>query len=678
MARPRQKTRLIQRLAGGTLGRYLAFVKRTSRIITEPQDIELTLAPHTPAIVALWHGQFLMSVRVRPKSFKLSIILARHGDAEVYAQAIAGEGVPLIRGAGAGGRQKDRGGAQAMRLALSALKDGYSFGMTADMPPGPARRSGDGIIMIAKHSGRPIIPLAVASRRYVSFNTWSRMTINLPFGTIAAVYGQPIYVPREADREQLGSYRAALERELDRVTRRAYALAGADPTRATPPGIEPEGSRGRLDRPGLLMRTYSVATALAQPFTPLLLGWRTSQGREDRSRRSERLGIASVARPPGTLVWVHAASVGETNAILPLIEAMRIQRPGLRFLLTTGTVTSAALASSRLGPDAVHQFVPLDTPRSVRMFLEHWRPDLAVFTESEIWPNLVWNCALRRIPLVLVNARMSDRSFQRWKNAGGFAREMFGRFDLVLAQNSELAARFTELGAPDVSASGNLKLDAPPPPVDPSSLEVLASAIAGRPSWLAASTHADEEIQVAAAHRRLSQRIPGLLTIIAPRHPERGTGIAEALKGLGLNVVLRSTGDLPTERTDIYIADTIGELGTFYALTPVAFIGGSLVPKGGQNPIEAIRHGAAVVMGPSWYNFSDACRGLLARGGMVEVSGEHELADTVARLLGDPREAEAIRLGAQVALLTLVGALDESVEALLGFLPHQEELRRAS
>lgn len=665
-------------MAGGTLGRYLGLVRSTSRLITDPKDLESALLPHTPAIVALWHGQFLLSVRVRPPGFKLSIILARHGDAEVYAQAIAGEGVPLIRGAGAAGRQKDKGGAQAMRLALTALKDGYSFGMTADMPPGPARRAGIGIVMISKHSGRPIIPLAVASRRYVALKTWSRMTINLPFGTIAAVYGKPIYVPRDADKEQLEAYRQQVEDELNRVTSRAYALAGADPSRATPPGSLPEADKGRLDRPGLAMHSYRWGTALAQPIAPLLLGYRAQKGREEQSRRGERMGMASLPRPDGTLVWVHAASVGETNAVLPLIEAVRARRPDLRFLLTTGTVTSAALAAHRLAPGDIHQYVPLDTPRAVRRFLEHWRPNLAVFTESEVWPNLVWDSALRRIPLVLINARMSERSFERWKRARTFAREMFGRFDLVLAQNTELARRFAELGAPNVRAPGNLKMDAPPPPIDAKALEAMRSAIGSRVTWLAASTHADEELKIAAAHRLIERNVPDLLTIIAPRHPERGTGIAEALKAEGFNVALRSTGALPSERTEIYIADTIGELGTLYALAPVSFIGGSLVKRGGQNPIEAIRHGSAVVMGTHWYNFPDACQTLLEHGGLLEVESDQVLATAVERLLTNQEEAEKVRAGARIALQTLAGALDESVEAILGFLPHDEELRRAS
>ncbi|MFM1816004.1 MAG: hypothetical protein RLZ98_2699 [Pseudomonadota bacterium] len=679
MARKREKIRHFHRLAGRFVRRYIGFVERTSSIVTEPADLEPFLSGHTPAIVALWHGQFLLATRIRPRRIPLQIMLARHGDAEVFAQALAGDDIDLIRGAGAGKRQKDRGGAAALRGALRALKSGVSVGMTADVPPGPARRAGEGIVTIAKMSGRPIIPLAVASRRYVALNTWSRMTVNMPFGKLAAVYGEPIYVPRDLNPDEIETYRAKVDAALDRATVRAYELVGADPSRATPSrsgsGMPTGGPAGGTS---LALRGYRLGTLLMQPTASVLLRHRESKGREDGRRRGERLGVADRARPDGTLVWVHAASVGETNAVLPLIERLRERRPELRFLLTTGTVTSAALAEKRLHPDDTHQYVPLDAPRFVRRFVDHWRPDVAIFTESEIWPNLVFACSARSVPLVLVNARMSSRSFDRWRRLKSQVRPLFACFDLILAQNEVLSRRFAELGAPNVRAVGNLKLDAPPPPVSPAALAQLCQAVGGRPLFLAASTHADEEIVVGHAHRQIVQTVPHLLTIIAPRHPERGTAIAEELKGLGLKVALRSAGDLPGEATDVYIADTIGELGTLYSMAPVAFIGGSMVRRGGQNPIEAVRHGTAVIMGPHWYNFSDACRTLLRHEGMIEVADAAALAEAASMLLCSSDKAESVRAGAQAALMTLAGALEESVAGVLSFLPTAEELKRAS
>ncbi|HXF55968.1 MAG TPA: 3-deoxy-D-manno-octulosonic acid transferase, partial [Hyphomicrobiaceae bacterium] len=377
-------------------------------------------------------------------------------------------------------------------------------------------------------------------------------------------------------------------------------------------------------------------------------------------------------------VWIHAASVGEINAVLPLADALREERPELSFLFTSGTVTSAGLAARRLNVDDIHQYVPLDSPQFVRSFLEHWRPDLAVFTESEAWPNLIIETASRGVPLALVNGRMSNRSFSRWKRFKSLSRPLFSRFDVVLAQNEKFARRFAQIGARRTLTVGNLKIDAPPPPADGAELGRLKRAMAERPAFLAASTHEGEERAIAAAHRRLAQERAGFCTIIAPRHPERGTEIAELMRGLGMVVAQRSLGLLPTAATDIYIADTIGELGTLYALAPVAFIGGSLVDRGGQNPIEAIRHGAVVLTGPHYVNFRDAYSALLRHHGAIEVRSADEAANAVLRLMDDEVELARMRAGAQSALLTLSGALQRTVDELLKFLPEDKGLLRAS
>jgi 3-deoxy-D-manno-octulosonic-acid transferase len=571
---------------------------------------------------------------------------------------------------------KDRGGSYALRAATRALKGGSTFSMTADVPPGPARVSGSGIVTLARFSGRPILPFAVASSRFIAFNSWSRMTINLPFSKLAYVIGDPIWVPADADEETVERLRLEVEAGLNAVTARAYQSAGGDIARATPRAVlERSGAPIPL---GWLLRAYRAGTSLMRVAAPLLLKIRERQGKENPKRFGERLGVASVPRPDGVLMWLHAASVGETNAILPLIERLTADHD-VRVLLTTGTTTSAGLAAQRLGAKAVHQFVPLDTPEYVKAFLDHWKPDLAVFTESEIWPNLIIETADRKIPLALVNGRMSARSYNRWRRNSAFSRPLFLRFDIVLAQNERLARMFTDLGARKALSVGNLKIDAPPPPVDVGELERLRAALKGRPVLVAASTHEGEEEIVAAAHRRLARAVEGICTIIAPRHPERGTAIGEALKGMGLGVAQRSLGQLPGERTDIYIADTIGELGTLYALTAVAFIGGSLVERGGQNPIEAIGHGAAVLMGPHWGNFRDFYRALLRHKGAQQVANADELAAAAAALIANEAELQRMRSGAKTALLSLSGALDRTAEALAAFLPKPGTgVRRAS
>jgi 3-deoxy-D-manno-octulosonic-acid transferase len=419
----------------------------------------------------------------------------------------------------------------------------------------------------------------------------------------------------------------------------------------------------------LELRVYRALTGLAQPAVPLLLRYREARGKEDPSRRGERLGRASQPRPPGAIAWVHAASVGETSAVLPLIASLTGRRPGLSVLLTTGTLTSGRFAAGRLPPRTVHQYVPLDSPALVGSFLDHWRPSLGVFTEQEVWPNLVLEATGRQIPLALVNARMSDRSFARWQQRSGLAEALFSRFAVVLAQNERLAERFRLLGAARAMAVGNLKIDAPPPPVDPAAFERLAAALGARPRIVAASTHPGEETAVAAAHLSLRQAFPGLVTIVAPRHPERGAALVPELEAMGLTVALRSSGALPEPATDIYVADTIGELGTLYASARLAFVGGSLIPHGGQNPIEAVRHGAVVVSGPVTHNFADAYSALVAAGGAEIVPTADALGPALGKLLADPARLAAMRSRADAALAALSGALERTVAALLPFLP---------
>lgn len=667
-----------KRIAGQSLARLIRVVARTATIVDDPPDVLAELARAHPCILACWHGQFMMLPMFRPDDIRVSAMVARHGDAEYIGQAMAALDVTLIRGAGAGGRKRDRGGAQALRAAVSALEGGSSLVMTADVPPGPARRAGLGIVTIARYAGRPIVPAAVATSRFRVLPTWSRLTINLPFSRLARVAGQPIHVPRDADEETMERIRQQLETALDEATRRAYALVGADVRR-----IEPERPLGPGDEPaaeGAKLRTYARAMSLVRPVAPFVLGHRERHGKEERQRRSERLGIASLPRPAEPLAWFHAASVGETNAVLPVITALLSRRRDLHVLLTSGTVTSARLAAQRLPERALHQYVPLDIPEYARAFLVHWKPDIAVFTESEIWPNLILESHRAKVPLALVNARISAKSHKRWKRSPDVARPLFSRFEIVLAQNERLARHFSDLGARDVRPVGNLKIDAPPPPVDAEARAALLTAIGQRPLLVAASTHEGEEAILAEAHRTLAREFDGLLTLIAPRHPERGTGLAEDLKARGLVVAQRSAGLLPDGRTEIYIADTIGELGTFYSMSPVAFIGGSLVDHGGQNPIEAVRHGAAVLAGPSTRNFTDEYAALRKRGGALEVRSADDIVATVRRLARDPASLESMCAGGQAALDSLSGALATTVEALLQLLPApaDEELRRAS
>lgn len=658
----------LMRFGGRTLARLITHIAATSRVSYEPEDLPALLRATHPCIVASWHGQFMMLAILHPGDVKVSAMVARHGDAELIGEAMRHLNTELIRGAGAGWRKKDRGGASALRAAVRALTEGSSIVMTADVPPGPARIAGDGIITIARMSGCPIVPVAAATKRFASFDTWSRMTLNLPYSKLVFVGGEPIHVPRDADTATLETLRQRLESQLNAATVRAYELAGADIKRAMPldqlAALSPPP-------PTAALKAYRIGLSALRPAVPLLLRARERRGKEDAARRGERLGFAGQPRPTGALFWIHAASVGETNAILPLINEILDMNPAGHLLLTTGTTTSAEIAAKRLPARAMHQYVPLDVPEYVERFLEHWRPDLAIFTESDVWPNLVLAASTRAIPLALINARMSPRSMARWRKNRRHGRALFSRFNLVLAQNDAVARALKLLGAPRVITAGNIKIDSPPPPVNRTELERLKLATVGRPILLAASTHPGEETIITNAHAIMARELPSLLTIIVPRHPDRGATLFAQLAAHGLKVDRRSVSGLPGPDTNIYLADTLGELGTFYALAPVALIGGSLIEHGGQNPIEAVRLGSAVLTGPSFHNFRDAYDALLASGGARVVTSADDIAATASHLFLQSAEAHRMREGANTALASLSGALATTIDALHPFIVKQ-------
>ncbi|MFL1460682.1 3-deoxy-D-manno-octulosonic acid transferase [Roseococcus sp. DSY-14] len=390
------------------------------------------------------------------------------------------------------------------------------------------------------------------------------------------------------------------------------------------------------------MKAWAALAGAAAPALRWHLRRRAAAGKEDAARLPEREGFGA-ARPAGPVIWLHAASVGEALAVLPLADALLAAAPELHVLLTTGTVTSAVLLRERWpaldSGRATHRFAPLDVPAWVGRFLDGWRPDAAAFVESEIWPNTLAALAARGVPAALVNGRLSPRSFARWRRwAPGPARRLLGGFARVLPRSAEDAARFAALGA-RVEPPADLKRAAPPLPADAAALAALRAAAGGRPVWLAASTHPGEDEQVVAAARAAA--VPGLLTVIVPRHPQRGAAVAALCGGAGR----RSQGALP-DAGPFHVADTIGELGLFYRLAGAAFIGGSLVPHGGQNPLEAARLGCPALMGPHRFNFTEAAAELEAAGALRPVAGADALARAVRDVLTVPQAALEMRRAA--------------------------------
>jgi 3-deoxy-D-manno-octulosonic-acid transferase len=418
----------------------------------------------------------------------------------------------------------------------------------------------------------------------------------------------------------------------------------------------------------MLPALYRALTAAGTPLIVSYLKSRRRRGKEDEARFDERLGVAGKPRAAGPLVWVHAASIGEATSVLALIERMLDQRPGLNVLLTTGTVAAARLLEPRLPRGAQHQFVPADVPGAVSRFLDHWRPDLAIWVESELWPNLVLMTGRRGIPMLLLNGRLSARSHARWRIWGALGRPMLGSFALCLAQDETQAERFRELGARNVATVGDLKSAGSALPVDTAALAALHRQIGGRPLWLAASTHSGEEDIAMAVHRRLAADHPGLLTIVAPRHPNRGDEIAGSGQYHGLQVARRSRAEPITADTDLYLADTFGELGAFYSLAGIAFVGGSLVDKGGHNPFEAARLDCAVLLGPYTANCSVMADALTRAGAADVVVDGDALAAAVGGLLSDARlRDERAQIAARVASEGL-GTLDAAITSIAPWL----------
>jgi 3-deoxy-D-manno-octulosonic-acid transferase len=416
----------------------------------------------------------------------------------------------------------------------------------------------------------------------------------------------------------------------------------------------------------MTLRFYRRLSAVAVPLAPVLIKRRLKQGKEDPARVGERRGMSADIRPDGPLVWIHGASVGEVLAAAALIE--RLRALNMRILLTSGTVTSAAIVAKRFPADIIHQYVPYDSPRYVARFLDHWRPSLALFIESDLWPNLILSSAARRLPMVLINGRMSHRSFPRWRRINTTISALLGRFDVCLAQSQVDADRFAALGSRNVITTGNLKLDVPAPPADAGKLERLMSVTRGRPIIVAASTHPGEEEMLVATHRALASFFPSLLSVIVPRHPDRGEAIAREIAAAGLQIGLRSREQLPTATTDIYVADTMGELGLFYRLSPIVFMGGSLVPHGGQNPIEAIKLGASIVHGPHVFNFTDVYEALDNAGGARQADSEAALVKQFGQLLADPAARQALAGASGRVVEQLGGALERTLSALEPYL----------
>lgn len=419
----------------------------------------------------------------------------------------------------------------------------------------------------------------------------------------------------------------------------------------------------------MFIRIYNFLIRILYPLViKRYINKRKQNGKEDIKRFNERIGRPKIKRPEGKLIWFHGASVGESLSMLPLITKLLDLYPNLHIMVTTGTVTSAELMNKRLPERAFHQYIPIDNPTFAARFLRHWKPDLALWFESELWPAMLSNIKGRNIPLLLINGRISNKSFKRWQQFDFICKELLGCFTFCLGQSEEDAYRLRVLGAKEAICLGNLKYAGFQPPVDPAKREEIAAQIGNRPLWNVSSTHNDEELKIGKFLKRVQDKVPGLLTIIAPRHPNRGPEIQEALNEIGLKTALRSKGEKITDTTDVYIADTIGEVGIWYDLAPLVFIGGSLIPHGGQNFMEPSRMRDAVLVGPHMFNFTDAMNRAKKADAVIQVNDVNELEENVIQLLTNPELLEAKRSLAYNWAHGEAKVLDGIVEKVKGYI----------
>lgn len=396
----------------------------------------------------------------------------------------------------------------------------------------------------------------------------------------------------------------------------------------------------------MMQQLYAAATTAISPLLPLWLHYRVTQGKEDSSRFGERFGKTSVARPVGKLLWCHAASVGETASVLLLLETILAAHPALTVLLTTGTLTSAEMVKKRDLKNIIHQFVPFDVPHIVRRFLNHWRPDAVLWVESELWPVMLHALQRRAIPAVFLNARMSETSQRNWLKQPQWIKSLLRSFALTLSQTEKDVAMFKQLGAENCRYVGNLKHATDPLPVVEAGLQHIKKQIENRPCWLMANTHTGEEAYALTVHEGLKKEFPGLLTVIVPRHPDRGDAIAAMLARHSVAIARRTHNDSITPETDIYLADTLGELGLFYRLAPIVCLGGSFGGVGGHNPIEAAWLNCAILCGPDMRNCIEVAEQMKTQQALWQLRDPVELIEAVRALLQNPSRGQAMATAA--------------------------------
>lgn len=403
-------------------------------------------------------------------------------------------------------------------------------------------------------------------------------------------------------------------------------------------------------------------------YQRLMIPRRLKDGKEDPARLNEKFGFASMKRPQGKLIWIHAASVGETLSILKLVREIQSLYHDAQILVTSGTVTSARVVADKFPKTIIHQFAPMDFQDSVTRFLDHWKPDLALWVESELWPNMIFSIKDRQIPLLSVNVRFSDRSLRRWCWFKGFFLDLLQCFDVIFVQTKSVEKKLKTIGAQHVFYKGNLKFAADPLDASQDLLKLLEDSIKTRKVWVASSTHAGEEELILEVHEKLKTHFPDLLTILIPRHPDRAQKIMKLLGAHKETFQLFSASPKPSETTDVLIVDQVGLLGVFYRLSPYVFVGGSFVGVGGHNIIEPAQLESVILHGPHMHNFREVLMHFNQFQGTIEVADSQELSSVLHNLFLAPQKVQDLIKKSKSAVADQTDVLNQIMDGIHPFL----------
>ncbi|WP_265793104.1 glycosyltransferase N-terminal domain-containing protein [Acetobacter thailandicus] len=644
---------------------YLGFALKTTRWSFEvaPKTRALLIGQDgQTCIIAFWHENLPLSPAIwwwakqQNPLLRVNVLISRNSDGRLIAEIVRKWQVGSIAGS-SDRKGKNKGGAAAIRRMRACLKNGSLVTITPDGPRGPRRVVQQGVMAIASMADKPVVPVGASCLNF-RLKSWDKMFFPLPFGRGVFVCGDPIYPDRKNEKathqltESL-TRQMTLAEEKRRSSKTAQNFSFIKPVKVVP------------------SRLWYGAASVLSPALPFLLRWRQSKGKELPSRVREKMGFATCSRPSGKVIWFHAASVGEVVSVLPLVESCLTYNPDCHALVTTGTVTAAQLVEKRKNTlktnnNIIHQFVPFDVPRWGKRFLSYWQPQVAVFTESELWPNLFGLCHAKNLPVILVNGRMSERSLATWSKAPDVIRRMLERCRWVFPRSAQDKAHFSAFGRLNYGPTGDIKMAAPPLPVDEKALLQVKKCTEGRPVFLAASTHEGEEEIILQAAAFARKKIPQLLTVIVPRHPERGNVVA-ALAG---GAPRRSMGALPDSTMPVWVCDTLDELGLFYRVSDCVFIGNSLEEVkghgGGHNPLEPARLDNALATGPLIQNFTDAFE-MLGQSVTVTRSAE-SLAEWVISVLSDKQVMMARAVAAKEAIAGHSGLLMTLTEKIMALV----------